>query len=83
VFVKGVKEYTENLLSHIPDLDPDIEVVKFDVQVDHVHMVVVFAPKYAVARVVRYIKSRSENELKAKIPFLGRVYLVDPEKAIF
>jgi REP element-mobilizing transposase RayT len=52
VFVKGVKEYTEKLLSHIPELDPDIEVVKFDVQVDHVHMMVVFAPKYAAAYVV-------------------------------
>jgi len=28
VFVKGVKEYAESLLSHIPELDPDIEVVK-------------------------------------------------------
>jgi hypothetical protein len=27
VFVKGVKEYAEKLLSHIPELDPDIEVV--------------------------------------------------------
>ena len=61
--MKGEKEYAEKLFSHIPELDPGIEVVKFDVQVDHVYMVVVFAPKYAVARVVRYIKSRSENEL--------------------
>ena len=41
MFVKGVKEYTEKLLSHIPELDPDIEVVKLNVLVDHVHMVVV------------------------------------------
>ena len=74
VFVQGVKEYAEKLLSHIPELDPDIEVVKLNVQVDHVHMVVVIPPKYAVARVVQYIKSRSGKELKAKFPFLKKVY---------
>ena len=74
VFVQGVKEYAEKILSHIPELDPDIEVVKLNVQVDHVHMVVVIPPKYAVARVVQYIKSRSAKELKAKFPFLEKVY---------
>jgi putative transposase len=38
-------------------------------------MVVVISPKYAVARVVQYIKSLSAKELKAKFPFLGKVYL--------
>ena len=40
IFAKEVKEYTEKILSHIPELDPDIEVVKLNVQEDHVHMVV-------------------------------------------
>jgi REP element-mobilizing transposase RayT len=56
VFDKGVKEYVEKLLSHLPELDSDIEVVKVNVQVDHVHMVRVIPPKYAVACVVQYIK---------------------------
>ena len=42
---------------------------------DHVHMVVVIPPKYAVARVVQYIKSQSAKALKAKFPFLKKVYL--------
>ena len=74
LFVKGMKGYAEKLLSHIPDLDPDIEVVKLNVQVDHVHMVVVIPPKYAVARVVQYIKSQSSKALKAKFPFLKKIY---------
>jgi len=74
VFAKGVKEYTEKLLSHIPGLNPDIEVVKLNVQEDHVHMVVVIPPKYAVAPVVQYIKSQSAKALKAKFPFLKKVY---------
>ncbi len=28
IFAKGVREYTEKILSHIPELYPDIEVVR-------------------------------------------------------
>jgi len=75
VFVKGVKEYAEKLFTHLPKLDSDIEVVKINVQVDHVHMVVVIPPRYAVARVVQYIKSQSAKALKAKFPFLQKAYV--------
>jgi putative transposase len=70
-FKKGMKEYTEKLFSHIPGLDPDIEVVKLNVQENHVHMAVVIPPNYAVAHVVQHIKSHSAKTLKAKFPFLS------------
>jgi len=75
IFVKGVKEYTEKLITHLPELAPDIEVVKLNVQVDHVHMVVVIPPRYAVARVVQYIKLQTAKALKAKFPFLQKTYM--------
>ena len=37
-------------------------------------MVVVIPPKYAVARVVQYIKSQSAKALKTKFSFLKKVY---------
>jgi putative transposase len=37
-------------------------------------MVVVIPPKYAVARVVHCIKSQPAKALKAKFPFLRKVY---------
>jgi putative transposase len=74
VFVKGVKEYTAKTLSHIPELDPDIEVIKLSVQIDHVHMVIMIPPRIAVAEVVQYIKSQSAKKLKAKFPFFHKTY---------
>ena len=73
MFVKGVKEFTAKLLPHVPQLDPDIEILKFNVQVDHIDMVVVIPPKYAVARVVQYIKPQSSKALKARFPFPRKV----------
>ena len=58
IFAKGVKEYTEKILLHIPELYPDIEVVRLNVQEDHVHMVVVIPPRIAVADAIQLIKAQ-------------------------
>jgi len=76
MFVKGGKEYAEKVLSHIPKLDPDVEVVKVNVQADHVHMVLIIPPKYAIARVVQYIRWQSAKALKAKSSFLQKVHFL-------
>ena len=74
IFIKDVKEYAGKILSHIPELDPDIEVIKLSVQLDHVHMVIVIPSRIAVADVVQFIKSQSAKKLKAKFPFLHKAY---------
>ena len=74
IFVKGVKQYAEKVLSHIPELAPDIEVMKLNVQGDHVHMVIVIPPRVGVASVVQFIKTRSAKMLKERFPFLQRAY---------
>ena len=70
--MKGVKEYTDKILSHIPELYPDIEVVKLNVQEDHVHMVAVIPPRIAVADAIQFIKTQSAKKLKAKFPFMQK-----------
>jgi len=58
---------------HIPELYPDIEVVKLNVQEDHVHMVVVIPPRIAVADAIQFIKTQSARKLKAKLPFMQKI----------
>ena len=74
VFVRGVKQYTEKLIKHLDNLDPDIEVIRVNAQLDHVHMVAVIPPRVSVADVVRFIKSQTGSELKQKFPFLQKVF---------
>ena len=74
VFVEGIKEYVEEILNHVPDMDPDIEVIKLNVQVDHIHMVAVIPPRIAVAQAVQFIKSQSSGLIRAKFPFFKKVY---------
>lgn len=75
IFVKGVKEYAESILRHMPGLAPDIEVIKVNIKIDHVHLVIVIPPRIAVASVVQYLKNQSAKMIKAEFPFLKRVYV--------
>ncbi|MFA5764125.1 MAG: IS200/IS605 family transposase [archaeon] len=74
IFTSGVKEYAEKLIKNMDNLDSDIEVLKLNVQIDHVHMVVVIPPRVSVAEVVQFIKAQSGSQLKQKFPFLQKVF---------
>ena len=69
IFVKGVKEYFEKKIYSI-GLNGDIEVIKVNAQLDHIHLVIVIPPRISVAEVVQYIKSQTGSLLKAKFLFL-------------
>ena len=53
---------------------PGVEVVEQNIQVDHVHTVMIIPPKYAVCDVIRCLKSRSARNLRHRFPWLERVY---------
>ncbi len=74
VFVPGVKQYAEKMLRRIEGLDEDIEVIKVNVQIDHIHLIIVIPPRVAVADVVQFIKTKSAGTLKARFPFLHKVF---------
>ena len=53
---------------HLEGLDDDIEVIRANVQLDHVHMVIIIPPRIAVANVIQFIKSRTGKLMPEKFP---------------
>ena len=49
-------------------------MIEYNIQVDHVHMVVLIPPKYAVSEVVGRIKSQTASKLRGKFAWLKKVY---------
>ncbi len=68
------QQYAFQILKHPENLDPDIEVVKLNVQPNHIHMVLVIPPRVSAAEVVQFIKTQSSGELKRKFPFLQKQF---------
>ena len=73
IFIPGVRQYAQKLLKSLDGLDPDIEVLKVNIPLDHVHMVIVIPPRVSVADAIQFIKSQSGKLLKAKFTFLEKV----------
>ena len=69
-----MKEYAYSLSTHFPNLHADIEVIKVNVRLVHVHMVFVVPSRIAVAQGVQFLKSQSGKLLKAKFAFLNKVF---------
>ena len=53
---------------------PGVEIEKMGIDVDHLHLVIIIPPKYAVSNVVARIKSQTASKLRKKFPHLKKVY---------
>ncbi len=70
----GVKGYLSKLLPKIVRTMPGCEIVELNIQSDHIHMVMVIPPKYAVSEVIGEVKQYTARELRKKFAWLGKVY---------
>ena len=70
----GVKGYLEKLFPKVIEQLPGCEIIKCSIQSDHIHMVMIIPPKYAVSTVVGKIKGMTGSELRKKFEWLNKRY---------
>ena len=67
----GVASYLEKILeTYLADTMPDVQIEEFNAQIDHVHMLVIIPPKYAISTIVQKLKAHSAFKLKKKFDYL-------------
>ena len=74
IFKKGVKQYLERKLVEVRKYYPDIEFIVYNIQVDHVHLVLSFPPKYSPGKIVQIIKANTGKALRDRFSFLQYVF---------
>ena len=70
----GIKAYLDKLLPRVLEAMPGCEIVEYNIQVDHIHMVMIIPPKYAVSNVVGRIKGVTSSKLRKRFSWLRKVY---------
>ena len=70
----GVKGYLEKLFPKVIEQLPGCEIIKCSIQPDHIHMVMIIPPKYAVSTVVGKMKGMTGSELRKKFEWLKNRY---------
>ena len=75
IFSKGVGEYLGKRLGEIRQYYPEIDIIEYNHDKDHVHFLISIPPKISVGSVVRILKSNSARWLKEKFAeYLKSVY---------
>ena len=70
----GVQGYLCKTFPKVINSLPGCEVLEHNIQMDHVHMVMIVPPKYAVSDVLQRLKGITARKLKQKFTWLHKVY---------
>ena len=70
----GVKAYLVKLFPKVMAELPGCEIVKYSIQPDHIHMVIIIPPKYAVSAVVGKIKGMTSSQIRKKFGWMKLRY---------
>jgi putative transposase len=56
---------------------PGCEMVEYNIQVDHIHMIMIIPPKYAVSDIVGRMKGMTASSLRKRFGWLKELYWED------
>ncbi len=73
--LKGdLKKFIEKRLLDIHEYHPDVEIEKFSIKEDHLHLVMVIPPRYSVSAIVGKIKANTSREIRKEFEWLQKAY---------
>jgi len=70
----GLAGYLRKLFLKVLRSLTGCEIIEYNIQTDHIHMVMIIPPSYQVSEVVGKIKCQTASKLRKKVPWLSRVY---------
>ena len=70
----GVRGYLAKLFPKALRKMPGCEIVSYNIQVDHIHMVMIIPPRYSVSEVLGRLKGQTASGLRKKFGWLKKVY---------
>ena len=70
----GVKGYLSKLFPKIIKEMPGCEIIEQNIQIDHIHILMVIPPKYAVSDVIGEMKQYTASKVREKFAWLEKAY---------
>ena len=75
IFADGIGEYLGQRLPEIRKYYPELDIIEYNHDKDHIHILISIPPKLSLGSVVRIVKSNSSRWLKGKFgEYLRKVY---------
>jgi len=70
----GLRGHLRKLFPKIMGSLPGCEIIEYNIQIDHIHMVMIIPLSYKVSEIVGRIKCQTASKLRKKFSFLSKVY---------
>ena len=70
----GVVAYLNKLFPKVLSQMPGVEIVEKNILEDHLHMILIIPPKYAVSDVIGRMKGQTASEIRKKFVWMKEVY---------
>jgi putative transposase len=75
IFNAGIGRYLGKIMEEIRKFHPELDMLEYNYDKDHIHIMLSIPPKYSVGKVVGIIKANTARRLREKFPdFLKKVY---------
>jgi putative transposase len=74
VLIRGVKTYVERGLKEISLYHPDVHVLQYNIQSDHLHIIADIPPKYSVSEIVGKIKANTSRKIRKRFEWIREIY---------
>ena len=73
--LKGpLKAFVAERIHEIEEYHPDVEIERFSIQSDHVHLVIIIPPRYSVSDIVGKIKANTSREVRKHFEWVKKTY---------
>jgi putative transposase len=69
-----LKTFIEQRLFDIHQYHPDIEIEKYSIQDDHLHIVIIIPPRYSVSSIIGKIKANTSREIRKHFKWIRKIY---------
>ena len=70
----GLQGYVRKLFPKIMQSMPGVEIEKVGMEREHIHLIMIIPPKYAVSDVVGKVKQKVSSQLRKKFSWIKKVY---------
>ena len=72
-----MQQFVEMRLRDIEAYHPEVEIERYSIQDDHVHLIIVIPPKYAVSAIVGKIKANTSRAIRKQFDWIKKIYWRD------
>ena len=70
----AIKDYVAQKMPEVQEHYPDVHLDKFNIQIDHIHLIIHIPPRYATSTIVGMIKQNTSRDVREKFEEVRKMY---------